>query len=507
MGLGFARGKYVRALAAVYTSLFLVRVAFGVSLVTLPLYVAGDDTSFSLVVTTSPLLELITIVFAGVLIDKYGRKGVLLAGLAIAAVSLYGLALTRSAALLALVNAFHGIASALILVTTLAVIATYTPPHRRGREMGIFNFTNIFGLAAGYVVGFLLVDVFRSQLEYTFVVAGALATGGLLFANRMIHLPEREAPRLDDTGRPSLRELVRAATNGRVLLLTAPWLIVFMLVGAFLTFLSRVTAATLKISGGQTALFVLGVGGLVIVGQLFWGRLADRHGRESIMLVGAAGFTVLMGVIAFAFFQTPATLALQPPEPFTVAENVTGDATAPAPGDAPARIDRMVPAQGPAGTRVRFEGAGLKGAMSVTFTGASATFLVINDTALEATVPAGAQTGSVFIETSTPPTIVLQNVMSHSVILAILVFITLAFAPAGLAAIADEAKEGAQGTTMSAYGLTLSLGFIIGPPVLAFVSDTWHGPGTVLYFATLAGLLLLLVVVRFVQSRRRTIHA
>ena len=79
---GLARGQYVRALTATYASLFLIRVAFGVSLVTFPLYVKGSDTTFSLVATSSPLLELITIVFAGVLIDKYGRKGVLLTGLA-----------------------------------------------------------------------------------------------------------------------------------------------------------------------------------------------------------------------------------------------------------------------------------------------------------------------------------------------------------------------------------------------------------------------------------------
>src|SRR5439155_11139599 len=137
---------------------------------------------------------------------------------------------------------------------------------------------------------------------------GALATLGLLFANRMIQLPEDErTTRAATVGRPSLGALAKAALGPRVLLLTAPWLIVFMLVGAFLTFASRVTASTLQLSGASTALAILGVGGLLVLGQLFWGRLADRHGRESIMLVGAVGFTLLMGVVVYAFFQTPAT--------------------------------------------------------------------------------------------------------------------------------------------------------------------------------------------------------
>src|SRR5438067_9407633 len=208
---GLARGTYVRAISATFVSLFLIRVAFGVSLVTFPLYVRGSDTTFSLVATSSPLLELFTIVFAGVLIDKYGRKGVLLTGLGLAAVSLYGLALTRLPLALAFINAFHGIASAFILVTTLAVIATYAPPEHRGREMGIFNFVNIFGLVAGYVVGFILVDLFRPALEYNFVVSGALATLGLLFANRMIKLPEDRHDPARKFERPPIRALARAA--------------------------------------------------------------------------------------------------------------------------------------------------------------------------------------------------------------------------------------------------------------------------------------------------------
>src|SRR5438094_32011 len=194
--VAIARGIYVRALSATYASLFLVRVAFGVSLVTFPLYVRGSDTTFSLVATSSPLLELITIVFAGVLIDKYGRKGVLLTGLG---------------------------------------------------------------------------------------------------------------------------------------------LIVFLLVGAFVTFLSRGTS-TLQLSGASTALAILGIGALLVAGQLFWGRLADRHGREVIMLVGAAGFTVLMGVVVYAFFQTPATLTLHGPAEFEVGNAVVGEGPARAPpGDEPAR--------------------------------------------------------------------------------------------------------------------------------------------------------------------------
>lgn len=399
------RAAYLRMLSAVYAAMFLIRVAFGVTVVTFARYVVADDFVYSLVATASPLLELITVVFAGVLIDKYGRKGVLLTGLGLGAVSLYGLALTTNPLVLAFINAFHGIASALILVTTLAIIATYAPAEHRGREMGIFNLANLFGWIGGFVLGSLLSDAFVGRLEYTFVIAGALATMGLLYANRMLTLPADE--RESDRGRaPTLRELIRALANRQIILLTLPWLIVFMLIGALIIFFPRV-ADSLEISGARTSIGILAVGVLLMASQLFWGRLADRYGREAIMLTGGVGFAALMGVIVYAFFDTG----------------------------------------------------------------------------------------------SNDPQVIFGNVMSHWILLTVCLFVALAFAPAGLAAIADEAEEGAEGTTMSAYSLTLSLGFILGPPILGAVSEFSGGPGMVIAYAVLAAGLFGMVLTRYVQTR------
>lgn len=407
--MAMERQAYVRMLSAVYASMFLIRLAFGITIVTFALYLkAENDLIYSLVVTASPLFELIAVPFAGLLSDRYGRKGVLLAGLGLGAISLYGLALTQQVGLLALINALHGVAAAFILVTTLAVIATYAPPERRGREMGLFNLANLFGWIGGFILGSLLSDALAGHLEYTFVIAGALATAGLLYANRMIQFPKEERVGAHPQP-PTPRELLRAVGNRRILLLTAPWLIVFMLVGALITFFPRV-ADELDISGARTSVGILAVGVLLLASQYFWGRLADRHGRETIMLVGAVGFALLMGVIVYAFFES---------------------------GESDAQA-------------------------------------------------------------------IFRNVMGHWFLLCICLFTALAFAPAGLAAIADEAKEGAQGTTMSLYSLTLSLGFILGPPVVGAISEKAGGRGMVLYFAFLAAGLLALVLTRFLQRRGET---
>ncbi|HET6405856.1 MAG TPA: MFS transporter [Candidatus Thermoplasmatota archaeon] len=500
------RGAYVRMLSAVYAAMFLIRVAFGIVVVTFADYVATDDEFiYSLVVTSSPLLELITVVFAGVLIDRYGRKGILLTGLGLGAISMYGLALTTNPLLLTFVNGLHGIAAALILVTTLAIIATYAPEERRGREMGFFNLANLVGWIAGFTLGEILADLLVGRLAYTFVIAGGLGTIGLLYTNRMLKLPPEARNMRSKT--PSMRELLRAVGNRDIILLTLPWLIVFMLVGALITFFPRVSS-DLAISGGATAMGILFIGVLLMASQVFWGRLADRYGREGIMVVGGIGFAFLMSIIVFAFFESPDHISTRAVETFEVEAPAAASfvimaaARAEGPGDPVPIIDRVEPRGGGPGTRVTITGRGLANVTEVLFNGHPAGFDV-NDagTTLVTEVPHDATTGPLELVSPTPPQVVFGNVMSHWFLLTIAIFTALAFAPAGLAAIADEAEEGAQGTTMSAYSLTLSLGFIIGPPILGYVSESYGGAGMVIFYAVLAAALLAMVLTHFVRSR------
>ncbi len=63
-------------------------------------------------------------------------------------------------------------------------------------------------------------------------------------------------------------------------------------------------------------------------------------------------------------------------------------------------ISGFTPANGPVGTSVSISGTSFTGATAVTFNGASATFSVTSDTAIQATVPAGASTGPIGVTTS-----------------------------------------------------------------------------------------------------------
>lgn len=197
----------------------------------------------------------------------------------------------------------------------------------------------------------------------------------------------------------------------------------------------------------------------------------------------------------------PATDAAAPAAATLRAQSAPGPI--PDKGDPVPVAEEVTPTSGPPGTQVTVRGRGLTNVTAVRFNGVDASFVRVDPTELVATVPEGAGTGPLQLLSPTAPQVIFQNVMSHAVLLTVFLFTALAFAPAGLAAIADEAKGGAEGTTMSAYSLTLSLGFIVGPPVVGAISEAFGGTGMVIYFASLAAGLLALVVTRFFTAGRR----
>src|SRR5439155_7311158 len=65
----------------------------------------------------------------------------------------------------------------------------------------------------------------------------------------------------------------------------------------------------------------------------------------------------------------------------------------------PPTITSFTPASGPTGTSVTISGTNFTGATAVLFNGVSASFTVSSATAIQATVPAGATTGSLKVTT------------------------------------------------------------------------------------------------------------
>jgi MFS family permease len=113
------------------------------------------------------VVDAYTLVFAGLLLvggalgDRYGRRRVLLAGLAVFAAASVGAAYSGGAGALIASRAVMGAGAALIMPATLSlVVSVFTDARERAMAIAIWTATAGAGVALGPVVGGLLLDRF-----------------------------------------------------------------------------------------------------------------------------------------------------------------------------------------------------------------------------------------------------------------------------------------------------------------------------------------------------------
>jgi MFS family permease len=299
---------YVRLLSSLYISTFFIRASFGIMLATLPIYLKITNTyiGYGLVASASPLFEMGTVLFIGAVVDRFGRKIVLLFGLLSAAVLLFLLTLTQNLFVIFFINAGHGMAAGAILVSSLALLTDYAPEYHRGREMGAFDAFNLLGWVVGYAVGALFLDLLKASLWQAFLIAGAMALVGLIYS--WVNIAE---PKKHDILSKKIRfdSIIGVLRQRSVLLLTLPWFIVFMIIGSVLTFLTVSTSQGVLSVSPMVLSAVIAGGGIFLVGtQVFYGWLSDRFGRLRVMVVGTVGFIGVISVIGLGYgLASPAT--------------------------------------------------------------------------------------------------------------------------------------------------------------------------------------------------------
>lgn len=287
-----------RPLLAVFSATFFVRFAFGITVAVLASYISGQSNAFSqetvgvvgVVAALSPVGEFSTVLLSGAAADRYGRFPVLFLGIGSAAVIFVLVALTRNPYGLAVANLGYGIASGAILASSLAIVADFSGLTERGFEMGRFDAMNLSGWIAGFAFGLGVKGALpNSSLGTAFLIGAAILAGGLGFAALLL----RGQPVRHGSVTYSFSEVARYVFRRSVLLVTLPWLAIYMLIGTALVFLGS-AASSVGIPTIELAALI-GVGGMVlVVTQPMFGRLADRFGRMRLMVVGATGFVLVM---------------------------------------------------------------------------------------------------------------------------------------------------------------------------------------------------------------------
>ena len=136
---------------------------------------------------------------AGAIGDRFGRKPILVAGLALFALASLAALFLHSPGELIGIRIVLGVAAAFVMPVTLSVITTVFPPEERGRAVGTWAGVAAGGAVIGLVASGLLLEWF--SWPSIFVLNVVLAT--LALAGTLAVVPQtREArpPRLDPIG-------------------------------------------------------------------------------------------------------------------------------------------------------------------------------------------------------------------------------------------------------------------------------------------------------------------
>src|SRR5213076_1998809 len=171
-------------LASLLLAAFLINLETTIVNVALPTLVRelrATDSQLQWVVDAYNLVFAASVLAAGSLSDRFGRKGMLLAGLAVFGIASLVGGLTDNPGQLIAARAFMGIGSAMVFPPTLSLLSNvFTERGDRARAIGLWGATTGAAIALGPIVGGWLLEIsdWRSiffAMAPIAVIAGAMA--------------------------------------------------------------------------------------------------------------------------------------------------------------------------------------------------------------------------------------------------------------------------------------------------------------------------------------------
>lgn len=285
-----------------------VAVGFGVVAPAIPLFAREfgvGNTAAAAVVSAFALMRLVFALTSGRLVDRFGERVILAAGIGIVAVSSALAGLAQSYAQLLMLRGVGGVGSAMFTVSAMSLLLRVAGPEQRGRATGLFQAGFLVGAVTGPAIGGVVTrESVRSPFflyAATLVVAGGI---GLIYLAHT-RLPER----LDPAGVPERTTLGQALSSqayrtALVAQLGTGWVLYGVRSSLLPLFVLDAMHRDPVWTGAGLVLSAAAQGALLVPA----GRLADSAGRRPVLLAGAAIAAVGTGLLAVS--ATPAAYAV-----------------------------------------------------------------------------------------------------------------------------------------------------------------------------------------------------
>lgn len=267
------------AMLVLFTGFYLL-------LPTMPLYIkslGGTESQVGLVAGVFTLTAVVFRPIVGGLLDRYGRRPFMIAGLLLFVLSMGLYPWASAFALLLALRVLHGASWALSTTAVSTSITDMIPASRRGEGMGWFGMAMTVAMAIGPTVGVWALD--EGEYSRLFGIATGLSAVAFLLAI---------TARIPKHPRSSSRKIVLFERS--VLPLTAALFFLSVAYGGITTFLP-LFGESIRVNSGT---FFLVYALALTLARPVAGKLSDRFGEAVVIVPGLVVTVLSLAVLSFS---------------------------------------------------------------------------------------------------------------------------------------------------------------------------------------------------------------
>lgn len=280
-------------------AILLISLPFGILHFVLPIYgkeIGADAVQIGLFFSAFSLTAVLLRPIVGLALDRYGRRPFFIAGLAGYALTMFAFAFSAQVWAIVVARLVQGIASAFLWLAADAITADVAPANDRARFFGRVAQSSMQGALLGSFIGYGVLMTLDTDHGWTplFLAYGAVSLLAALLAWRHLQETNPNGPQV------ARRPIVWSRAFVLLLMVTAVTAASWAMVSPILmVFLQERLAA--EIRGLALAYIPAALVWALLPSRL--GRLADRFGRKSLMVLG-------MAVAAGSSFLIPSVTSL-----------------------------------------------------------------------------------------------------------------------------------------------------------------------------------------------------
>lgn len=261
------------------------------------LYIGGARKDVGYVMGSYTLCAMAIRPLAGWLVDRYGRKKVLIIGM-ITMLSVSVLyQLVGSVPVMMAVRGCHGIAFGIVSTALGTMVADSLPAPRLGEGMGYFGLTSSLSMSIAPVIGFWLVGKWGYALLFAGVLVLALLALGCSLPVRGIRIPKSTSGNPGISWKNFLEKSALPASG-----------VMFFIAAVYGAVLSYISLCAVECGIDNIGLFFTAIAVAMLISRPISGRWSDRGGTNQVVFIGH--LTVAIGMVMTGLSHTVASFCM-----------------------------------------------------------------------------------------------------------------------------------------------------------------------------------------------------